>query len=190
MRRDGRPALRALAFGVALMALPWAGCEWFNTMADPPAIQPHERQPRLAPENAIPLGGDPEFTLANPEALTNPASGDSATVEVGRAYYRTFCAVCHGESGLGNGPISDVFPAIPSVVTPQAMGRSDAYLYALIAKGRGLMPEYSRIPPAARWAIVEYLRTMEPGTAGAGAGEAAPGPDGADDAAGTEGGDG
>jgi hypothetical protein len=87
--------------------------------------------------------------------------------------------VCHGAAGRGDGPLTKRFPAIPAIATAQVVGYTDAYVFALISKGRGLMPEYSRIPISARWDIVNYTRTLSPGAGatgapgGAGAGGAA-----------------
>ncbi|MDX1660682.1 MAG: cytochrome c [Gemmatimonadota bacterium] len=155
-----RARLARLAIVVAVAASAGA-CEWFSTMSDPAAVQPHERQPWAPPEGSIPLDGYPEYTLADVEGLlTNPVDADSASEAIGEAYYRTYCSVCHGDTGLGNGPISDIFPAIPAIATGKVAGMTDAYLYALITQGRGLMPEYSRIPKTARWHVVNYMRTM------------------------------
>lgn len=160
MRRGRLPGLALLA-GLALST---AACEWFSTMSDPPDVQPHEREPWAPPEGSVPLDGDPEYTLADVEGLlTRPTPADSASVAVGEAYYRTYCSVCHGATGLGNGPISDVFPAIPAIATPGVAAMSDGYLYALITQGRGLMPEYSRIPKPARWHVIDYMRTLGAG---------------------------
>lgn len=159
MRRSAR------ILAVIAVALPLGACEWFSTMSDPAGVQPHEREPWAPPEGSVPLDGLPAFTLADVEGLlTNPAEADSASLAVGKAYYDTFCDVCHGPTGMGNGSISEIFPAIPAIATSRVAGYSDEYLFALITQGRGLMPEYSRIPKRARWDIVNHLRTL--GTAG------------------------
>ena len=151
---------------LVLFVLVAAGCEWFSTMADPASIQPHEFEPLQAPDHAVPLGGLPEFDLVTAEGLlTNPRPADSASVASGEAYYRNFCYVCHGPDGRGAGPVSRVFPAIPAINTPRVAGYSDAYLFALISKGRGLMPDYSRIPVPARWDLVNYVRSLPTGGA-------------------------
>ncbi|HJR54768.1 MAG TPA: cytochrome c [Gemmatimonadota bacterium] len=156
---------------IALIALPLAACEWFSTMSDPPSIEPHERAPLLAAEHTVPLDGLPDFDLTNAdERVSNPQPSSPASLEMGRAYYDTFCAVCHGATGLGNGPLSKRFPAIPAIATGQVAGYTDPYVFALISKGRGLMPEYSRIPVSARWDIVNYVRTLSPGAGATGAG--------------------
>ena len=169
---------------VLVAALAVSGCEWFSTMADGPGIQPHEREPLLPPPHAVALDGLAEFDLTTADqALTRPAPADSASRALGELTYRDFCFVCHGEGGRGGGPISNVFPAIPAINTDRVDGFTDAYIFALITKGRGLMPEYGRIPVAARWGLVDYLRSLPPGApvappagtpAGAPAGTTAP----------------
>jgi mono/diheme cytochrome c family protein len=149
---------------VLLAALAVSACEWFSTMADGPGIQPHEREPLLPPLHAVPLDGLPEFDLTTADqALTRLAPADSASLAVGEATYGDFCFVCHGEGGRGGGPISNVFPAIPAINTDRVDGFTDAYIFALITKGRGLMPDYNRIPVAARWGLVDYVRSLPPG---------------------------
>ena len=163
---------------VAILALALAGCEWFSTMSDPASIEPHERQPLLAAEHAVPLNGLPEYDLTNAdERLSNPQPSSPASLETGRAYYDTFCSVCHGRTGRGDGPLTRRFPAIPAIATAQVAGYTDPYVLALISKGRGLMPEYSRIPMTARWDMVNYVRTLPPGAGATGAPAAAVGVD-------------
>jgi mono/diheme cytochrome c family protein len=77
--------------------------------------------------------------------------------------------VCHGAGGRGDGPLTKRFPAIPAIATAQVAGYTDPYVFGLISKGRGLMPEYSRIPVSARWDIVNYVRTLSPGAGATGA---------------------
>jgi mono/diheme cytochrome c family protein len=144
-----------------VLLLPVAGCDWFSTMSDPASIEPHERQPLLPPVNSVPLNGAPTFDLTNADqrvANTQPSS--PASLESGRAWYDTYCAVCHGRTGRGDGPLTRRFPAVPAIATVRVAGYTDPYVFSLITRGRGLMPEYSRIPPTARWDIVNYLRTL------------------------------
>ena len=160
---------RSRALLVAL-ALPLGACEWFSTMSDPPSIDAHERAPLLPAEHSVPLDGMPDFDLTNAdERVSNPQPSSPASLETGRAYYDTFCGVCHGAGGRGDGPLTKRFPAIPAIATAQVAGYTDSYVFALVSKGRGLMPEYSRIPVSARWDIVNYVRTLSPGAGATGA---------------------
>jgi len=171
MRRSGL----LLALLLALLAA--AGCEWFSTMADSAGLSPHEREPLLPPPHAVPLDGLPEFDLVTADAVLPPApQADSAAVTRGEATYRDYCYVCHGPGGRGAGPVARVFPAIPAIDTDRVAGYTDAYVFALITKGRGLMPEYGRIPPARRWDLVAYVRSLPRGTSAAPAAGAAAAP--------------
>ena len=168
--RAGRLPVVVAAALAALVALAGSGCDWFSTMSRTPAIQPLEQEPLPPPEGSIPLGGLPEFDLTTADvALTVPPQSERS-VDVGRAYYEAFCTVCHGSTGLGDGPLTAKFPAIPAIATSRVAAFSDPYLFALIAQGRGLMPEYSRIPPRARWDIIAHVRTLGVGADTAGAG--------------------
>ena len=55
---------------------------------------------------------------------------------------------------------------IRSLLTPQARGYTDGYLYSIIRYGRGLMPMYGdKLPnPTHRWAIVNHVRALQAAT--------------------------
>ncbi len=156
---------------LTLVACATTGCDWFNTMSRTPEIQPHEVEPIAPPPHAVPINGLPAFDLTDAAQVLgpNPQPADSASLAIGEAYFVTFCAPCHGATGLGNGPVSKKFPAVPAIVTDKVAGYDDAYIFALVSQGRGLMPDYGRIPRAARWDIVNYLRSLRTDVAAGGA---------------------
>src|SRR5215467_10979213 len=47
--------------------------------------------------------GEEEAARAGRE-LQNPYRADQRTLEEGKALYQTYCLVCHGEQGKGDGP--------------------------------------------------------------------------------------
>lgn len=100
------------------------------------------------------------------QGLENPFSwDDAASLERGEEIYLRFCVVCHGPDGVGaNAYIAELHPLLPSynLSGEQVAGYSDAYLYAMIRVGRGLMPEYgSRITHFDRWNVVNYVRQLQ-----------------------------
>jgi mono/diheme cytochrome c family protein len=92
----------------------------------------------------------------------------------GDSLFGTYCSVCHGESGNGRAPITSRFPA-PSLLTDQARGASDGYIYGMIRFGRGLMPRYGDkvYRPEDRWAIVNHVRRLQAAGAPTASGPAA-----------------
>ena len=62
--------------------------------------------------------------------------------------YNTYCAICHGHTGAGNGPVSARLVGVPSLLTDRARGYTDGYLYSIIRYGRGLMPKYGDKVPS------------------------------------------
>ena len=118
---------------------------------------PYFTQAELGP---IGTGGPEVQRLVNP---TDP--NDPASLERGEELYMRFCVVCHGEDGVGaNAYIADKHLLLPSynLSGAQVAAYTDAYLYAMIRVGRGVMPEYgSRITHYDRWHVVNYVRQLQ-----------------------------
>lgn len=106
------------------------------------------------------VGGPAIQGLVNP---TNPT--DPQSLARGEQLYLRWCVVCHGPDGVGtNAYIAAFHPVLPAynLSGPQVAGYSDAYIYAMIRVGRGLMPEYgSRVTHFDRWHVVNYVRQLQ-----------------------------
>ncbi|MBW3553954.1 MAG: cytochrome c [Gemmatimonadetes bacterium] len=148
---------------------------FLNFMREAPSFDPYEA-PRPAPANSVPLespAGTWEPTIPTPvteaalqefaASVTSPTTMDEAVLARGEHIFLTYCSVCHGPQGEGNGPVvgPGKFPMGPDLRIPNTVGRSDGYIYAVVKAGRGLMPSYRRIPPADRWAVVSYVRQLQ-----------------------------
>jgi len=187
-----RLALAALACTVLPACTDWAGYDLDVASGKVPQLANMRRSvipdpyamPRLPAPHSIPsanpMGDVPErFSSAKLDSvaptLANPYAGGApqAVLARGAAMYATNCMVCHGAQGAGNGPVAQPaqgaggksfgrFPAAPAINGAQTAGRSDGYIYGVIAAGRGLMPPYGeRVPHLDRWAVVEYVRTLQ-----------------------------
>jgi nitrate reductase gamma subunit len=101
------------------------------------------------------------------ETVVVPAAPATANLQEGKALYTSMCAVCHGESGRGDGPGSAAIvdwkghpvPARDLTSGELKAGRSPEQLYLRIKLGvPGLMPPMGAgLPPEQIWSIVRYL---------------------------------
>lgn len=120
------------------------------------------------------LYGEPQFRFGKgvEEAaragseLVNPMAPDEATLARGEALYMTYCEVCHGPAGMGDGPISGRagFPAPPSFVVPEAKSRAmrDGQIFHIATFGGENMVGYAaEIEPEDRWRVVLWIRQLQ-----------------------------
>lgn len=147
---------------------------WFSTMRDDVTLDPYE-MPRLPAAHTIPSTNpngeaEPLFTQAQLDSvgavLRNPVPPTPAVLARGELQYERQCMVCHGPTGAGDGPVvgPGKFPFAPPLNNAATAARSDAYIYAVVRVGRGLMPAYGpRMSELERWAVVHYVRTLQEG---------------------------
>lgn len=115
----------------------------------------------------------PDFTqaqTANPGhpvwgEFENPIAADAASLERGELMFNRYCAVCHGSAGVGaEAWILDKWPALVAynLAGETVQGYPDTYIYGMIRRGRGLMPQYGhQITNFDRWNIVNYVRQLQ-----------------------------
>jgi mono/diheme cytochrome c family protein len=144
------------------------GCPWFSNMADQPSVRALEEPPRVPVDGTVPAGAElpPAISYEAAQGLVSPEPADDVSRDRGRALYETYCSVCHGPEGAGDGPVTPKFVRPPNL-KGASRGFTDGYLYALITNGRGNMPSYNRLAPDERWDVIHYLRRLQ-GAAAAG----------------------
>ncbi|MGH7539023.1 MAG: c-type cytochrome [Gemmatimonadales bacterium] len=144
---------------------------WFATMRHQRSIKPYA-MPRPTVPGTVPVNGTEVDSLspAQAEPLSNPRTRTSESLNRGQWVYETYCLVCHGDGGHGDGPISSTvggpFFGVRSLVTDTLARRSDGYLYGVTVHapgmGRGLMPIYGdQIRGTDRWDVVNYVRSLQ-----------------------------
>jgi len=119
----------------------------------------------------VPRGRLPFHYAATPEdderagrELADPFAPTPGVLARGRAVYETFCLVCHGPRGLGDGPIIPKFPNPPSYRSERLRAFPAGRIYHVITLGTGLMPSYAaQIAPEDRWKLVRYVQTLQEG---------------------------
>jgi mono/diheme cytochrome c family protein len=103
--------------------------------------------------------GEQEAVRAGLE-LRNPFHSTQRTLDEGKALFQTYCMVCHGVAGRGDGPIAGKIPTPPSYVSDRLMQFPPGRIFYVISKGTGKMPSYAtQLTADERWKIVTYVHT-------------------------------
>jgi mono/diheme cytochrome c family protein len=93
--------------------------------------------------------------------LRNPLTSTPESIARGRELYTTFCAVCHGNEGLGDGPLVPKIPNPPSYTSARVRSMADGEIFHAISRGSGRMPSYAaQIPYDERWLVVLYVDAL------------------------------
>jgi len=102
-------------------------------------------------------------------SLTNPFADDSDALAAGQTIFVTNCAVCHGETGMGDGPAAETLDPKPATLADGEMMSmlSDGYLFWRVSKG-GMTEPYNSVMPAweagltedQRWQVISYVRSL------------------------------
>jgi len=122
-----------------------------------------ELWPGGPPRRAAPAGTIAEGALAEARALATPPPLTPALIDRGQDRYDVFCAVCHGRTGDGDGPVvKRGFPAPPSYHIARLAAAPPGYIVDAITHGHGVMYSYAdRVAPADRWAIAAYVKVLQ-----------------------------
>ncbi len=122
-----------------------------------------------APAGTIPVDfvpfrygeGEEEAARAAAE-LSNPLPASEANLARGLQAYETYCQICHGPTGEGDGAIIDPFPNPPVFHAENAMNLSDGQLFHIISRGQGIMPSYAaQVRRDDRWRVIHHVRLLQ-----------------------------
>lgn len=102
---------------------------------------------------------------AEAAAVLNPIAATAASLAAGERLYAANCAVCHGETGEGDGPGAAGLQTPPANLhETHVQENSDGALFYIISHGKPdtPMPAWANIlDEEQRWHVVNYLRTFE-----------------------------
>src|SRR5207247_1487670 len=76
---------------------------WFATMRHQRSFKPYSRNLAPVPGTVPVTGVAPTADLKSADRLTNPRTRTSESLNRGKFVYETYCLVCHGEAGKGDG---------------------------------------------------------------------------------------
>ena len=148
------PLCVALLFTYQIIRIPFP-----SDMERSPAVGYQEGPRRLPPEGAVPIQGQ---SIIAEEFPSNPIGADEASLQRGELLYGYHCALCHGESGVGDGPLAEYFARTPeNLGGEQAAAEFDGAVYLAIVQGFGEMPPLAEnLTVRERWDVVNYVRTL------------------------------
>lgn len=141
-------------------AFPWNFDMWRQ-----PSIQPYE-EPIAYPGLSVSTTGlriEP-LPREHYEVMTaNPATATAESLKNGEQIFNTYCIVCHGKEGKGDGPVikRGFYPM--NLTTPAVVARTNGYIYAYIRYGgKVMMPSYREsITSESAWDVVNYVRKLQ-----------------------------
>ena len=166
-------------FAIVALVLPLGACEWFTDFKRQPdvvtweSLRADSSVVRGAPVGSVPTTGtfvasyqvsygQLPGVIDSLAATPNPTPLSESSLANGRKFFQINCAVCHGNTGGGDGNATK-WGMVPMSLMSDIMKtqRSDGYIYGMMRNGRGLMPSYNRIPEMDRWDVVNYIRALQ-----------------------------
>jgi mono/diheme cytochrome c family protein len=151
--------------------------EWPTQMQYSPAYRSQTANPVLPYQmteqppvpGTVPRGFHPfHYGLDQVEAdragreLTNPFSSTPENLARGQYIFTNYCAVCHGTTGAGDGPIIPKYPNPPSYQTEKSKNLPDGTMFHVITLGRNNMPSHAaQVSADDRWKAILYIRKLQ-----------------------------
>jgi mono/diheme cytochrome c family protein len=119
-----------------------------------------------SPQAPQPASPGPAVIPADAANQVNPVKPNSESLARAKKIYGYECALCHGDSGGGDGDFSKHMKSkLPDFRDPTALkSRTDGELYYIINHGMGEMEgEGPRVKPEDTWGLVNYVRSFSHG---------------------------
>jgi mono/diheme cytochrome c family protein len=94
--------------------------------------------------------------------VKNPVASDAASLAAGEQVYMKECAICHGETGKGDGPGAKENKVLPlDFADPKIASQADGALFWKITVGRKPMPAFKKLlTDTQRWQVVNYMKKL------------------------------
>lgn len=152
------PLLFGLLFSYDVIKINWA-----SNMEDQIAVDYQQGPRKSVPAESIRF--DNPGLPKTGELPVNPVPADAVSLLRGQILYQRNCALCHGDKGLGDGPITQFWkpemkrPA--NLTEPRIAQGSDGTIYLTITQGYGTMPPLNEnLNVRERWDVVNYVKSL------------------------------
>jgi mono/diheme cytochrome c family protein len=116
--------------------------------------------PRLAaPTAAVPIQGP---VLIGGQVASEPVAATAESLQRGGVLFGITCAVCHGETGRGDGPLAGYFsPGPRDLTTADIQQRPKPALFLVVTQGFGVMPSLQEnLAVQQRWDVINYVLSL------------------------------
>ena len=135
---------------------------WSWDQFDQPSYKAQEDSPPPTPAGIVPYMRPPLQIKDRDSAdgVRNPMAPDEVSLARGKFIYKTYCAVCHGETGLGDGPVGKKYVPPTDLTGEYVQTKSDGNIYYTITYGGlAIMPYYrDSINAEDRWHLINYIK--------------------------------
>ena len=105
----------------------------------------------------------PWVAPSSADTIKNPLKGKAAAIEAGKKIYDTYCTVCHGMKGKGDGiAAAGLNPKPANHTTEKFQKQTDGAIYWKLTNGRPPMASYAKtLTVTQRWQVIDYIRTLK-----------------------------
>ncbi|HXU09678.1 MAG TPA: cytochrome c, partial [Blastocatellia bacterium] len=94
--------------------------------------------------------------------LKNPFQPAEENLARGQQVFNNYCAVCHGATGAGDGPLIPKYPNPPAYATDKSKALADGNMFHVITLGRNNMPSHAaQVSVDDRWKLILYIRKLQ-----------------------------
>jgi mono/diheme cytochrome c family protein len=95
------------------------------------------------------------------DKILNPLKGDPKSAKAGAELYTTYCLMCHGPKGKGDGPSGvSLLPKPGNLLSDRNKQASDGSFFWKIKNAKAPMPLYP-LTDNQRWSLVNYIRELQ-----------------------------
>ena len=148
-----------------------AACDDSQAIHEPhPSLERMQEQDRVDPFDRRGMQTPPRNTVAVESTSEDVGADASVPLRIdhdllvrGRVLFDRHCAVCHGITGDGDGPVAPKMTSKrpPSLVEGTYASMPAGETFDVITRGREWMPALAHeLPPDDRWATIAYLEAL------------------------------
>lgn len=158
-----KKAAKLLPLLLALIA--YSGCENVDRqMHNQITFKTQEYPRKTNPAGSVPIfGGRIHYEDIEGSTLEPPFPLDEEAAVKGRKLFMIYCAVCHGETGKAESPVSEKMDMQPFDLTEvDTIALTDGEIFVKILASDSIMPNYrNELSDSETWEIVAFVRQLQ-----------------------------